>query len=52
MIVEFDKLFEKSLDKVRDRSIASRIEKVILQCESSKIKFPAAAYTKKVPIHR
>lgn len=29
MIVEFDKSFEKSLDKIRDKSLFSRIEKSI-----------------------
>ena len=30
MIVEFDKSFEKSLDKLKDKSVFPRIEKAIL----------------------
>jgi len=33
MIVEFDKSFEKSLDKIKNKSIFPRIEKIILEFE-------------------
>jgi mRNA interferase RelE/StbE len=36
MNVEFDKSFERSLDKIKDRTLLSKIEKVILRIESSK----------------
>jgi mRNA interferase RelE/StbE len=36
MIVEFDKSFEKSLDKIKNKSIFLRIEKIILEFEKSK----------------
>lgn len=36
MIVEFDKSFEKSLDKIKNKSIFQRIEKIILEFEKSK----------------
>lgn len=35
MIVEFDKSFEKSLDKLKDKSLFSKIEKVINKLESA-----------------
>jgi mRNA interferase RelE/StbE len=35
MIVEFDKSFEKSLDNIRNKSLFSKIEKVIVLCENS-----------------
>lgn len=35
MKVEFDKSFLKSLDKIKDSKILRKIEKVILNCESS-----------------
>lgn len=34
MIVEFDKSFEKSLDKLKDKSHFPKIEKLILKLES------------------
>ncbi|MBL7837981.1 MAG: type II toxin-antitoxin system mRNA interferase toxin, RelE/StbE family [Bacteroidetes bacterium] len=34
MIVEFDKSFEKSLDKLKDKSLFPKIEKLILKLES------------------
>ena len=34
MIVEFDKSFEKSLDKLRDKSLFPKIEKIIAALES------------------
>jgi mRNA interferase RelE/StbE len=36
MKVEFDKSFEKSLDKIKNKSIYSDVEKIIIQCENSK----------------
>ncbi|MDZ4709226.1 MAG: type II toxin-antitoxin system mRNA interferase toxin, RelE/StbE family [Saprospiraceae bacterium] len=36
MIVEFDKSFSKSLDKITDRNLLSRIENAILKLESAK----------------
>jgi mRNA interferase RelE/StbE len=36
MKVEFDKSFEKSLEKVKNKSIYPDIEKIIFQCENSK----------------
>lgn len=36
MKVEFDKSFEKSLQKIKNKSLFSRIEKIILECEKSK----------------
>jgi len=36
MIIEFDKSFEKSLDKIKNKSIYPRIEKIILEFENSK----------------
>jgi len=35
MIVEFDKSFEKSLDKVKDNTLLPKIEKIILNLESA-----------------
>lgn len=34
MIVEFDKSFEKSLDKLKDKSLYPKIEKVIIKLEN------------------
>lgn len=36
MKVEFDRSFEKSLQKVGDSSILSRIRKIVTRCESAK----------------
>ncbi|WP_373497377.1 type II toxin-antitoxin system RelE/ParE family toxin [Aquiflexum sp.] len=36
MIVEFDKSFEKSLDKIKNKSVFTKIEKTISICESAK----------------
>jgi mRNA interferase RelE/StbE len=36
MIIEFDKSFEKSLDKIKNKSLFTRIEKIILEFEKSK----------------
>lgn len=36
MIVEFDKSFEKSLDKIKNKSLFAKIERIIIQCENSK----------------
>lgn len=35
MIVEFDTSFEKSLDKVKDNTLLSKLEKIILNLESA-----------------
>ena len=35
MIIEFDKSFEKSLQKIKNKSLFSRIERIILECEKS-----------------
>jgi len=35
MIVEFDKSFEKYLDKIRDSTLLTRIEKIILKIEEA-----------------
>ena len=35
MEVTFDKSFSKSLDKINDKIVLKRIEKVILQCEKA-----------------
>ena len=35
MIVDFDKSFEKSLDKIKDSSILKRLESVILKLEAA-----------------
>ena len=35
MIVEFDKSFEKSLNRIQDRSLLRRIERSIIQIEKS-----------------
>lgn len=39
MIVEFDKSFEKSLDKLKNNSLFAKIERIIIQCENSKSLF-------------
>ena len=36
MIIEFDKSFEKSLVKIRNKSLFSRIEKIIVEFENTK----------------
>ena len=36
MIVEFDKSFEKSIDKVKDKSILPKIETIIADLENAK----------------
>jgi len=36
MIIEFDKSFEKSLDKIKNKSLFPRIEKIILEFEKAK----------------
>jgi len=36
MIIEFDKSFEKSLDKIKNKLLFPRIEKIILEFEKSK----------------
>jgi mRNA interferase RelE/StbE len=36
MIVEFDKSFEKSLQKIRDKSLFPRIERIIINLEKAK----------------
>jgi len=35
MIIEFDRSFEKSLDKIGDKSILPRIERLILKLEKA-----------------
>ncbi len=35
MKITFDKSFSKSLDKINDKIVLKRIEKVILQCEKA-----------------
>ncbi|MBK6859569.1 MAG: type II toxin-antitoxin system RelE/ParE family toxin [Saprospiraceae bacterium] len=35
MIVEFDKSFEKSLEKLKDLSLLSKVERIILSLEST-----------------
>lgn len=35
MIVEFDKSFEKSLEKIKNKSLYPKIEQIIIGCESS-----------------
>lgn len=35
MIVEFDKSFDKALDKIKDRSIFPKVEKIILSIEKA-----------------
>ncbi|MDO9579833.1 MAG: hypothetical protein Q7J06_04600 [Bacteroidales bacterium] len=37
MIIEFDKSFEKSLDKIKNKSLFPRIEKIILEFEKAKL---------------
>ena len=36
MIIEFDKSFEKSLEKIKNKSLFPRIWKIILEFEKSK----------------
>ncbi len=36
MKVEFDKSFEKSLDRIRNKSLFSKIERIVLQFEEAK----------------
>ena len=36
MIIEFDKSFEKSLEKTRNKSLFLRIEKIIIDFENAK----------------
>jgi mRNA interferase RelE/StbE len=36
MIIEFDKSFEKSLEKTRNKSLFQKIEKVIIDFENAK----------------
>ena len=36
MIVEFDKSFQKSLEKIRDKSLFPRIERSIINLEKAK----------------
>ena len=36
MIIEFDRSFIKSLDKIRDKVILSKVEKVIINLEKAK----------------
>lgn len=35
MIIEFDKSFEKTLDKIKDKSLFSRINKIIINFEKA-----------------
>ena len=35
MEVTFDKSFSKSLDKINDKAILKKVEKIILQCENA-----------------
>ena len=35
MIVEFDKSFEKSIDKIKDKSVFPKIEKLIIDLENA-----------------
>jgi mRNA interferase RelE/StbE len=35
MIVEFDKSFEKSLEKIKNKAVYAKIEQIIIVCESS-----------------
>jgi mRNA interferase RelE/StbE len=35
MIVEFDKSFEKSLERVKDKSVFPRVEKLIILLEAA-----------------
>lgn len=35
MIVEYDKSFEKSLEKIKNKSIYLKIEQIIITCETS-----------------
>ena len=36
MIIEFDKSFEKSIDKIKNEKVFRRIEKIIIEFENSK----------------
>jgi hypothetical protein len=36
MIIEFDKSFEKSLEKTKNKSLFQKIEKVIIEFEKAK----------------
>jgi|WetSurMetagenome_2_1015567.scaffolds.fasta_scaffold395207_3 mRNA interferase RelE/StbE len=36
MIIEFDKSFDRSLDRIKNKTIFSRIEKIIVEFEKSK----------------
>lgn len=36
MRVDFDKSFDKSLDKIKNKSLFPKIEKIIINCENSK----------------
>ena len=36
MIIEFDKSFEKSLEKIKNKSLLQRIEKTIIEFEHAK----------------
>ena len=35
MLVSFDKSFSKSLDKIKNKSVLSKIEKIIIDCENA-----------------
>jgi hypothetical protein len=35
VIVEFDKSFEKSIDKIKDKSVFPKIEKLIIDLENA-----------------
>lgn len=34
MIIEFEKSFEKSLDKIKNKALYPKIEKIIINCEN------------------
>jgi len=36
MIIEFDKSFEKSLEKIKNKSLYQKIEKAIIECENAR----------------
>ena len=36
MIIEFDKSFEKSLDKIKNKSLFKKIEKIIIEFENAR----------------
>ena len=36
MIIEFDKSFEKSLEKIKNRSLFPKIEKIIIEFENAR----------------